>query len=67
MEAELLLTLFIYFLPLVLGIFVIWIYRTFVDKDSYCRDFISGLIMVCATREFLRNFRVKRSNRRIKF
>lgn len=44
--------------PLILGAVAVWFYRNIVAKnDSYARDFISGLIMLCASREFFRNFR----------
>lgn len=55
-----LLLILIYCFPLILGGVAIYFYRTFVNKDGYCRDFISGLIALCAAREFLRNFRFRK-------
>ena len=62
MEKYLIILLYIAILslPLWLGALVVWTYREFIDKDSYCRDFISGLIFLAASREFFRNFRCKR-------
>ena len=51
----------IYTWPLLLGLFAVWVYRKFVDRDNYYGgNFISGLIMLCASREFFRNFRTIR-------
>lgn len=48
--------------PLVLGLIAVGVYRIVVarDRDNYSKDFISGLIMLCASREFFRNFRIKK-------
>lgn len=54
----------IYCLPLILGLFAVWIVRLIIPKYSYSRDFISGLIMLCATREFLKNFRFRRDGKK---
>jgi hypothetical protein len=55
---ELLIVIFIYTLPLWLGLVAVAFVRTFVLKeDSYSRDWISGLIMLWASREFFRGLR----------
>ena len=55
---ELLIVIFIYTLPLWLGLIAVAFVRTFVLKeDSYARDWISGLIMLYASKEFFRGVR----------
>ena len=49
-----------YCLPLIVATLFVFVYRKFVDKDSYSRDFISGLIYLIGVRETLRNFRTRR-------
>jgi hypothetical protein len=55
---ELLIVIFIYTLPLWLGLVAVAFVRTFVLKEnSYVRDWISGFIMLWASREFFRGVR----------
>lgn len=56
----LLFLLFVYSIPLIIACLGILLYRKVVDKDSYSRDFISGLIFLVGIREMLRNMRPRR-------
>lgn len=50
-----------YTLPLWLGLIAVWFTRVFIlREDSYARDWISGLIMLWASREFIRSFKFGR-------
>lgn len=56
----LLIVIFAYCLPLIIACIFVHIFRKFIDKDSYSRDFISGLIYLIGVRETLKNFRFRR-------
>ena len=58
MSMELLLLILIYTLPLWLGLVAVIFLRTFVLKeDNYIRDWISGLIILWASKEFIKGAR----------
>ena len=52
--------LFVYSLPLWLGLIAMGIYRKITRGEDFIRDFISGLIFLVAVREFLKNFRFRK-------
>lgn len=52
--------IFAYCWPLIMAIIFVYIYRTYIDKGSNSRDFISGLIYLVGARETLKNFMFKK-------
>lgn len=49
-----------YCFPLIITGALIYVYRTFIDKRSNLRDYMSGLIFLLGAREVLKNFRFKK-------
>ena len=52
--------IFAYCWPLIMAVIFVYIYRTYIDKGSNSRDFISGLIYLVGARETLKNFMCKK-------
>jgi hypothetical protein len=58
---EYIIVIFAYTFPLWLGLVAVAFVRTFVLKeDSYSRDWISGFIMLYASKEFIRGLRFRK-------